>query len=237
MWQYQLVPLARHFKVVRYDMRNHGRSAKAGKRWSDTRDLHSLLQFLGLESAYFVGAAMGGACALDLALAAPEVVDALVLAPPAVFGFVLDFPGALGDLQEDLAPSIPLYVEAQRSGNASKLFDRMMEDPFVMPRREQRSARRLIRRMLEDNVHLWAEPYKPTEILEPHALKRLGEVDVPTLLVTGGQDHPSARALPLCLETEIKGAQWVFIDNATQYVNLDRPDQFNRVVVEFLSSL
>jgi pimeloyl-ACP methyl ester carboxylesterase len=56
-------------------------------------------------------------------------------------------------------------------------------------------------------------------------------------LVTGGQDHPSARALPLCLETEIKGAQWVVIDNATQYVNLDRPDQFNRVVVEFLSSL
>jgi pimeloyl-ACP methyl ester carboxylesterase len=88
------------WRLVRYDARGHGGSPGSGKA-SDYRlplladDLLGLLDHLGVERAVLGGASLGAATALHAAIAAPERVEALVLAvPPAARG-ARRVPGAL----------------------------------------------------------------------------------------------------------------------------------------------
>ncbi|MCY0772852.1 3-oxoadipate enol-lactonase [Enterobacter cloacae complex sp. 2022EL-00788] len=83
MWQAQLPALTRHFRVLRYNTRGHGRSplprgpislASAGQ------DAIALLDRLGVEKACFCGISLGGMTGLWLNRHAPERFHRLVVA-------------------------------------------------------------------------------------------------------------------------------------------------------------
>ncbi len=63
LWDGQFDAFAQHFKVIRYDIRGFGASgmlSKGMEPYSMERDLHSLLQFLGIEKTYVLGLSLGG---------------------------------------------------------------------------------------------------------------------------------------------------------------------------------
>lgn len=75
MWAQQVEPFARHFRVLRYDTRGHGRSAVTPGPYTVellARDVLALLDAAGVERAHFCGLSMGGATGLWLAAHAPE---------------------------------------------------------------------------------------------------------------------------------------------------------------------
>jgi pimeloyl-ACP methyl ester carboxylesterase len=90
----RMVPaLARHWRVVRLDLRGHGRSQlpPGEPPLSMPRlvaDVAELLNHLGLEAAHVVGNAMGGCVAQNFALAAPARARSLCLfgSPPGLVG-------------------------------------------------------------------------------------------------------------------------------------------------------
>ncbi len=86
LWTPVLEGLARSFRVISYDRRGFGRSASVGRvRFPDhARDAAALLERLNAAPATVVGWSGGGVVALELAASAPECVEALVLAEPAV---------------------------------------------------------------------------------------------------------------------------------------------------------
>ncbi|HEY0153556.1 MAG TPA: alpha/beta fold hydrolase [Longimicrobium sp.] len=79
MWDPQVGPLARSFRLVRYDARGHGRSTAPGGPYSTTQDLRLLLDHLGIERASLVGISMGAGVALDFAANHPQRVTKLAL--------------------------------------------------------------------------------------------------------------------------------------------------------------
>jgi pimeloyl-ACP methyl ester carboxylesterase len=91
-WDSQFGAFAREFRTVRYDARGFGRSDLPAGSFSFAEDLRALMTSLGIESAFLVGCSGGGATILDLALAHPEVVDALVLVGSAVAGYAFGGP-------------------------------------------------------------------------------------------------------------------------------------------------
>ncbi len=72
--------------------------------------------------------------------------------------------------------------------------------------------------------------------LEPPAIERLAEIRVPTLLMIGEYDLEEKHALVDLLATEIPRAQRVAVANAAHMVNMEQPDQFNRLVLDFLTA-
>ena len=82
---YAFVPhLARHYRVVRMDMRGHGSSPVPPAQLPLTRerltqDLLELQDHLGVERAHFLGIAGGGYLAQWLAIAKPERVSSILL--------------------------------------------------------------------------------------------------------------------------------------------------------------
>ena len=64
---------------MRYDLRGFGRSTLEPGPSRTRRDLVELIESHGLERAALVGVSLGGRVALEVAVARPELVDALVL--------------------------------------------------------------------------------------------------------------------------------------------------------------
>jgi len=82
MWDRQVAPLSREFRVVRYDHRGHGGSPVPERpyRIEDLgRDLLHMLDRLALERVSFCGLSLGGMVGLWLGANAPERVDRLVV--------------------------------------------------------------------------------------------------------------------------------------------------------------
>ena len=79
MWDDVWPDLARRYRVARFDMRGYGDSAVAAAPYAPHDDVVAVLDHLGFERAVLCGVSFGGAVELDVALAAPERVHALVL--------------------------------------------------------------------------------------------------------------------------------------------------------------
>src|SRR5579863_9031077 len=86
MWDDQFAAFARHYRVIRYDVRGFGKSELPPVPYTDRQDLHTLLSFLGIEKTYLVGLSLGGEIAIDFTLDYPDMVDALILVGSSISG-------------------------------------------------------------------------------------------------------------------------------------------------------
>src|SRR3954463_6383416 len=79
LWDAQMKPLSKHFRVVRYDIRGYGRSPAPTGEYYPHEDLRALLDYLKIDKATLVGLSLGGIVAADFALEQPARVERLVL--------------------------------------------------------------------------------------------------------------------------------------------------------------
>src|SRR5438309_2596336 len=106
MWDAQFTALSATHRVIRYDRRGFGESADHDGAFSHHEDLLALLDARGIERAALVGSSMGGACALDAALAAPERITRLALLGSGLSGHTWP-PHMLADIAELLRGAVP----------------------------------------------------------------------------------------------------------------------------------
>ena len=86
MWEPQVAPFAKHFDVVRPDLRGFGQSELPAVRWSPVDDLLALMNTLHEKPAHLVGCSMGAQIAIDFALQHGERISKLVLVGPGIGG-------------------------------------------------------------------------------------------------------------------------------------------------------
>lgn len=82
MWDGEVEPLTRHFRVLRYDLRGHGGSAVPPGAYSLDRlgrDVVELLDHLGIARVHFCGTSIGGFIGQWLGIHSPERLDRLVV--------------------------------------------------------------------------------------------------------------------------------------------------------------
>ncbi len=80
------------------------------------------------------------------------------------------------------------------------------------------------------------EDVQPQE-MEPPAAGRLSEIRVPVLIIAGGQDAEAILKIADTLEKSIAGAKKVVIPGTAHHPNMEKPQEFNRAVIEFLEQL
>jgi pimeloyl-ACP methyl ester carboxylesterase len=71
--------------------------------------------------------------------------------------------------------------------------------------------------------------------LEPPALGRLSSIRIPTLLVQGELDNSGVQEIAGLVLKAVPGSRKVVIKGAAHMVNMEKPEEFNEVVGEFLS--
>lgn len=236
-WDDQFDEFARHFKVIRYDMRGFGDSGmiKNGMEpYSMERDLYSLLRFLGIEKAYMLGLSMGGSLAIDFTLQYPEMVDALITVGAGLSGFEEDD-------AEELKAQEAAMEEAFKSGDIARSVEISLQiwtdGPNRTPQQVDPQVRERVRAMTTHNFERDDDEDVRPQHVEPPAAGRLSEIDVPTLIIVGDQDVEIILTIADTLEKGITGAKKVVITGTAHHLNMEKPEEFNRAVIEFLEQV
>jgi 3-oxoadipate enol-lactonase len=233
MWDAEFAALAERYRVLRYDFRGFGRSPLPPGPWSSVDDLRGLLDEEGMERVALVGLSGGAATALDFALAEPGRVRGLVLAAPAIggldwseevrrFGAEEDDLLDAGDLDAAVELNLRMWVDGPRRGPDAV-------DPGVRAK-----VGEMQRHAFE--VQLASEPGEHRR-LQPPAVERLEEVAVPTLVVVGDADVADVLERAELLASRIPAARKVVLPDVAHMVNLERSEEFLRLVRDFLDGL
>ena len=232
MWDAQIDAFSRRYRTIRYDLRGFGRSPMVPGPFSHAVDLRALLDALEVDRAVLVGCSMGGGAVIDLALENPERARALVLVGPAISGFGFD-EGPPEEWDELVAAD-----EAGDLERVSELEVRMWVDgPRRGPDAVDPAVRDLVREM--NLIALKNEAMQLGEELEPEvpAASRLSGIQAPTLVLVGDEDRARTLAAAGLLEGEIPNVHKTVMAGTAHLPNMERPEEFNRLVLSFLEGL
>ena len=231
MWDIQFQLFSENYRVIRYDVRGFGKSDVARTKFSDYKDLRRILDHLEAKTASLVGVSNGGGIASDFAVEYPSMVDHLVLVSPGMSGYKFSGPEE-EKLWEEFDKQMKPQEEADRESRAA---DAVELDVNTWATAQTLANRERITQIAMDNFHVHVEnPWKLQVPPEPRTWERLSNIRVPTLLIIGDRDVPAQILMVDNIHTHISGSKKVLIQGADHIVNMSKPDEFNRTVLEFL---
>jgi pimeloyl-ACP methyl ester carboxylesterase len=227
-WDEQFEVFAKFYKVIRYDIRGIGKSARPAKPFSHSHDLYSLLKFLEVRKAHLLGLSFGGSIAVDFALEHPEMIDRLILAAAGTSSDAKD--------KENMQSLAALSTEVNKTGLA-QVITLILNTPSFISKGNSRSQE-IIRQIYLSNRDIFQSAFPLVRFWQPvtpQASKRLSDIRAPVLVMIAEQDSPDYRAITERLASGISHAKRVVILGAAHLINLDKPGEFNQAVLKFLS--
>jgi L-proline amide hydrolase len=207
------------------------------------RELAALVQHLGIDGRYHVlGQSWGGMLALLHALEHPPGLVSVVAAdsPASIAAFV----AGANELLDDFPPDIVATIRAgERSGDTStpefqaavtEFYKRHVCRLDPWPDEVVRSFA-----AMESDPTVYATMNGPTEFTVVGAIAsfditdRLGEIDVPVLLVSGEHDEVRPSVVAAAHE-RLHDSEWVLFEDSSHMPHLEEPERFLSVVSAFL---
>ncbi|MBM3238514.1 alpha/beta fold hydrolase [Candidatus Poribacteria bacterium] len=235
-WIYNILPLSKKFCVYAPDVVGFGHSDKPDVIYSLAYFVNFLEDFmdaLSIERASIVGNSMGGLIALSFALEHPERVDKLVLVDNAGFGKKVSW--GLRLLTLPLIGKL-LTAKTSKSGikrglsgsfyNSKFVTDEWVEKAYAISRLP--GSKRTFLATLRSGVGILG--LKREAIL----LDKLPQLQVPTLIVWGKEDKVISVSQAYAAFKKIPKAQLHIFEKCGHAPQVEKAEEFNRVVSEFL---
>ncbi len=223
-WAAQVDDFAKRYRVLRVDLRGHGRSERGEGPYSIAqfaREVAVLLRKHAHEPAHVVGLSMGGMVALELAASAPRLLRSLVVV------------NSVADMRLHSWRDVWFYVSRRLAVQAlgmrrvGRLLARQL---FVKP--DQGVLRRtLVERWAgtDKQAYLWSMD----AIMRWSVADRLPRIDTPTLLVSSDEDYTPV-AEKRKMKAQMPRAELAVVHDARHALPVERPEAFNAVVDDFL---
>jgi len=230
IWFRQAAELSRNFRVVTFDPRGVANSRIADgvsislEKIAD--DIKDLLDELKIEQANVLGASFGGFAAQEFALKYPERLKKLILVCTSFGG------------KNHVAPALEVlqaFAALENLNSAERIRKLMIpafSHDFVAARREEIE---FICRLREQNpvpetVYL-AQLQAATKFDAEH---RVSNITAQTLVLSGDADAVVPPQNSVNLARLIQNAELKFVENGTHLFFIERAEEFNRLVTEFL---
>lgn len=235
-WEPQVRAVARRYRCIVYAARGYPPSDVPTDPAAYSQDLAvqdavAVLDHLGIDQAHVVGLSMGAFCALHLGLRRPERTRSLGVAG---CGY-----GAHPDVRETFRAESEAIATAFETEGAAGVAPRYAQGPARVqfqnkdPRGWEEFARRLAEHSAEGAALTMRGVQRERPSLYDLTEDLLG-LRVPTLLIVGDEDEgcldPS-----LMLKRTIPSAGLAVLPRTGHTSNLEEPELFNRLVLEFLA--
>jgi 3-oxoadipate enol-lactonase len=228
MWEPQVPALAERYRVLRYDMRGHGRSTAPPPPYSLddlVDDLVAVLAACDAREAHAVGLSLGGVVAAQAALRRPEALSSVTICDsrvdmPAEFHRAIDDRNRLvreTGMEAVVEFFVARWFTAATLATATETID---------------GVRRMIRATSVAGFTGCAEALKGA-----HVLDRLAEITLPALFLVGTEDAAVPGPVMIDQQQRVLGSRYVEISGAGHLSNLERPAEFNAALLGFLNSL
>ncbi len=225
-WYFQRDFFAEHFQVLTYDVRGHGQSEKPAPPYSVetfSADLAALLKALEIKKAHFVGLSMGGWIAFQFAVDYPEMVETLTI----VNSWADMRPKNLQDWSKVFQRIVLFNFFSMR-----KIGETVGANLFIKPEQKE---------LLDGFIESWAKNHKPSYMASFKAgikwsvADRLDEITAPVLVIAADEDYSTVESKQVYAD-KISDARLVVIEDSRHATPVERPNEFNRVLFEFLRS-
>lgn len=230
-WAVQIPVLTREFRTISLDLRGHGHSGKPTRLEDYSLDLmagdvHGLIQHLGIKACYLAGHSMGGMIAQHLILSHPAPFRALALVDTAA-----EMPDGLRTQERarlvEIAREQGMEVVFEEQLRMSPMADRLRGQPEFLEMWRQQFL------LTSREAYLYcAQAIANRKPL----LDELSAIQVPTLIVCGENDEPflgpSRR-----MHDRIPGSELAIIEGSGHTPQIEKPVEFNGVLMAFLAKL
>ena len=219
-WEPVLEPLARSFDVILFDNRGIGDSDAPAGPYTTAELAGDALQVLdeaGVERAHVLGTSLGGMVAQELALAAPERIDRLVLA--------CTTPGG--------SESFPMPAQTVKLMTSGATLRQFVENALA-PESDADLVERILRHREATAQPLGAWTAQAAAGATFDALDRVERIVAPTLILHGTEDAVVDSRNTALLALRIPNARAELFPGGGHLFFWGQPDRFVDVVTEFL---
>lgn len=224
LWDAQVPAFTESFRVLRTDMRGHGESEakNPASSFDDLiADVVGIWDALGIERSNVLGLSMGGMTGVGLALAHPNRIEKLVAAdcrvdcPQFFFDMWTQRQTLLREKGMDavIDVTLPIFFTEETRKNRPDLVARM----------------RTVMAGTSEPGYIGAS----SSMQKMDFKRRLSDIRCPTLFISGARDmwHPQEMQEMASLTP---GARYAEIPDAAHMSNLEQPEIFAKLVLDFL---
>jgi 3-oxoadipate enol-lactonase len=222
MWDEQVSPFTRHFRLLRYDRRGHGQSSAPKGPYTMERlgrDVIGVLDALGIQRINWCGLSMGGMVGMWLGSNAANRVDKLILSNTSAY-----FPDkTMWDGR----------IKMVREKGLAGIVDANMERWFTSGFRERAPA--AMAKMREMFLATKLDGYVGCgeAIRDMDHRPLLSKITAPTLVIAGKYDPATTLEAGEFIKEHVPGAQIAVLD-AAHISNLEQPQAYAETVLGFL---
>ena len=238
IWQHNIEPLAKFYKVYAIDLVGFGRTEKHEGPYTPSfmvDFINDALTVLNLEKVTLIGLSMGGGLSILYTLRFPHKVDKLVLVDSAGLGKEVIFSMRLMSL-----PFLGEFVTKPSRKMAYLFFKPAVLNPtqlkgqftdiyyelFSLP-----GAQTALLKVLRSMCTIFGTK---KDVLD-ETMMNLHRITSPTLIIWGRQDAILPLKQAYYAKEKISNSKLHIIEQCGHMPNFEKPDEFNQVVLDFLS--
>ncbi len=217
-WNYQRQYFQKSYNIVAVDLPGHGDASPLGEESVEAYAKHllRLIQSLPGHSICIFGHSLGGAIAQIFALLYPEYLEALVL----------------------IGTGARLRVKPEILTGIEKRFEvtvKLINDYSYSSKAPRELIQRGVEAMLKTSPRVLYGDYASCDRFD--IMEQVADIQVPTLVLCGSDDLLTPPKYSQYLAKKIKNAKLEIIDGAGHMVMIERPEEFNPRVREFLKAV
>ena len=228
MFEKQAAAFADNYRVVRYDHRGQGGSAKAPRDKLDmdtlADDTAALIEALGLQKCCFVGNSMGGFIALRLAARRPDLIASAVIM------------GSSADAEVSVEAMDAVVEVIEQNGVSPVVEDVLyfMLGDTTLNEPDRAATKQRVTKMLESRTPDYAHSVWNIAHRRP-VMDELANIGVPVLVVAGDEDHTYPPDHSQRIVDGIAGAKYELMTQTGHVHAVERPDAVNALLKTHLA--
>ena len=226
-WREQVAGLSDRYRLINLDFRGHGKSAAATEPFTlydAVDDVVGVLDQLGIEKAVWCGLSIGGMVALRAALTVPERIDRLI---------IMDSDSGSERFRKKIQYKLMgMGVRTMGFGPFLNEITRLMFGE---------STRRNKPELVEEWRAKFAAVDVPSTLValggliqRDSVLDRLGEIDIPALIMVGQEDASLPVPISRRIHKALPNSEFIEIPEAGHLSALEQPEFVNGAIRDFL---
>jgi pimeloyl-ACP methyl ester carboxylesterase len=234
-WELQMRHFGQRYRCITYGARGYPPSdvPENPDRYSQDRatdDIAAILDHLGIDKAHVVGLSMGGFATLHFGFRHPSRALSLVVAG---VGY-----GAEKEQQARFRGEVEVVARSLKDEGMAAFAEKYAYGPtrVQFENKDPRGFAQFKKELAEHSALGSANTQLGVQGLRPSLydlVEKMRGMTVPTLILTGDEDWPCL-APSMLMKREIPTAALSVMPNCGHTINLEDPDQFNRIVGDFV---
>lgn len=237
-WEPQMRHFGQRYRCITYGARGYPPSdvPESPASYSQNRatdDIAAVMDHLGIDKAHVVGLSMGGFATLHFGFRHPQRALSLTVAG---CGY-----GAEKDQQERFRSEVETVARSLKEEGMAKFAEKYAYGPtrVQFENKDPRGFAQFKKELAEHsalgsaNTQIGVQGQRPSLY---DLLDKMRALTVPTLILTGDEDWPCL-APSILMKREIPSAALAVMPNCGHTINIEDPDQFNRIVGDFIGQV